>query len=114
MASSHLKSRSLIVMMAFAGLSLAGCQTTPKVPVSQAPAPEPDMVETGPNYIPGLGYRLVWSKTDASVVSAPQAIKEEALALCQDKGYVRTFMRSLSFTTEEAVGYFDCTGGSSN
>lgn len=103
------------IMMAFAlSLGLAACQTTDgKIETTASVVPETP-VETGPEYIDGLGYHMTWEKTDASLVMAPQDIKDEVLALCQEKGFVRFFMRKISFSTHQAEGYFDCTGANSN
>ena len=74
----------------------------------------PEVIETDPEYVEGLGYRMTWEKTDDSLVTAPQEIKDEVLALCQERGFIRSYMRQIAFSTDQAEAYFDCTGANSN
>lgn len=68
----------------------------------------------GPEYVEDLGYKLNWAKTDDDFITAPKEIKDQALALCQQDGFVRVYMRSISFDDQAATGYFSCTGDSGN
>ena len=108
----------MVIMALMMGVS--ACQSTGAHKASintatvQSEDTAPEVVETGPEYVEGLGYRMTWEKTDSSLVTAPQEIKEEALALCQEKGFVRSFMRQIAFSTDQAEAYFGCTGANSN
>lgn len=115
------RSFSVKFMMVFAlvfGVSACQSASVSKTGVSASATVSEDTsaepVDTGPRYVEGLGYRMTWTKTDASLVTAPQEIKDEALAICQEKGYVRSYMRQIAFSTDEAEAYFDCTGANSN
>ena len=117
MAASFLM-KAMIFMVLVMGVS--ACQSTGAQKASinaaavQSEETPPEAVETGPEYVEGLGYRMTWEKTDASLVTAPQDIKDEALALCQERGFIRSFMRQIAFSTDQAEAYFDCTGANSN
>ena len=109
----------LMVIMAMM-MGVSACQSTGahnaglNATVVQSEDTTPEVVETGPQYVEGLGYRMTWEKTDASLVTAPKEIKEEVLALCQERGFIRSFMRQIAFSTDQAEAYFDCTGANSN
>lgn len=111
--------RNSVIALALIG-GLSACQSaSTRGAHSEATPPaaeqaSQEVVEKGPEYVDGLGFFMTWEKTDASLITAPQAIKDEVLALCQERGFVRFFMRKLLFTTDQAEGYFDCTGASSN
>ena len=112
-------SMKFIVIMALM-IGVSACQSTGahkagiNATAVQSEDTAPEVVETGPEYVEGLGFRMTWEKTDASLVTAPIEIKEEALALCQEKGFVRSFMRQIAFSTDQAEAYFGCTGANSN
>ena len=108
----------MIVMVLMMGVSACQSTGTQKASINAAAVQSedtpPEAVETGPEYVEGLGYRMTWEKTDASLVTAPKEIKEEVLALCQERGFIRSFMRQIAFSTDQAEAYFDCTGANSN
>ena len=103
---------------------VAGCQHTTHKASVLAASDQPNaaaqdnnsssLPSSLPEYTKGLGYRMTWAKTESSFVTAPQEIKDQAMALCREKGFVRAFMRKISFDSHSAVGFFDCTGTSSN
>lgn len=108
----------MVIMTLMMGVSACQSTVTQKTSIDAAATvgedTAPEVVETGPEYVEGLGFRMTWAKTDASLVTAPQDIKNEALALCQEKGFVRSFMRQIAFSTDKAEAFFGCTGASSN
>ena len=106
---------TMVLMMGVSACQSTGAQKASiNAAASQSEDTAPEVVETDPEYVEGLGYRMTWEKTDSSLVTAPQEIKEEALALCQEKGFVRSFMRQIAFSTDQAEAYFGCTGANSN
>lgn len=117
MTSSFFMKAVIILVLVMGG---SACQSTGAEKASinaaafQSEDTTPEVVETGPEYVEGLGFRMTWEKTDASLITVPQDIKDEALALCQETGYVRSFMRQIAFSTTQAEAYFGCTGALSN
>ena len=116
--ASSFSMKFMVIMALMIGVS--ACQSTgaQKASINAATVQSEDttteVVETGPEYVEGLGYRMTWEKTDVSLVTAPKEIKDEAMALCQERGFVRSFMRQIAFSTDQAEAYFDCTGATSN
>lgn len=102
--------KSIFLMAVLGMLALSGCVAPQASIDKQADAP----VESNSNYVEGLGYKYTWTRTESRLVSAPSSIKEEATALCVSKGFDISFMKTISFTETEAVGYFSCRGLGSN
>ena len=91
-------------------LALSGCVA----PQASIDKPETAVGEKSSNYVDSLGYQYSWTRTDARLISAPSSVKEEATAMCVSKGFDISFMKTISFSETEVIGYFSCRGLGSN
>lgn len=105
------------VMLGLASaLMLSACVATQQGAgkVSPATTTVGASANNGPEYVEGKGYKFTWTKTDSSLVSAPREVKAAASAICAEQGFDVAYMRSIAFSTDEAMGYFACRGSGGN
>jgi len=51
-----------------------------------------------------------WKTNYSAMLTPPVAIREKALNACQQRGFDRAYMQSISLDEDHATAYFSCRG----
>lgn len=105
---------SIFIIGSIGALALSGCVTPQTSTEKPSVEPTVETVKQTSNYVEGLGYRYTWMRSESRLISPPIDVKAEATKICVNEGFDISFMKTISFTETEVVGYFSCRGQGNN
>ena len=91
-----------LIVVAAAGLSACATQQSMRKAVETT-----DQTPTAPVMTP-LQYS--WDTNYSAMLSPPTEIRDKALIACNQRGFDRAYMQSLSLDEDKATAYFSCRG----
>ena len=91
-----------LIMVVAAGLSACATQQSMRRAVGTS-----DQTPIAPNMTP-LQYS--WDTNYSAILMPPIEIRDKALIACNQRGFDRAYMQSLSLNEDKATAYFTCRG----
>ena len=91
-----------LIVVAAAGLSACATQQSMRKAVETT-----DQTPTAPVMTP-LQYS--WDTNYSAMLTPPIEIRDKALIACNQRGFDRAYMQSLSLNEDNATAYFSCRG----
>ena len=91
-----------LIVVAAAGLSACATQQSMRKAVETT-----DQTPTAPVMTP-LQYS--WDTNYSAMLTPPTEIRDKALIACNQRGFDRAYMQSLSLDEDKATAYFSCRG----
>ena len=92
----------MVLILVVAGLSACATQQSMRKAVETT-----DQTPTARVMIP-LQYS--WDTTYSAMLTPPTEIRDKALTACNQRGFDRAYMQSLSLDKNRATAYFSCRG----
>ena len=93
-----------LAMIVFVATGFSACVT--QQPVREA-VETADKAPAAP-FMASLEYS--WDSNYSAMLTPPLEIRDKALVACNQRGFDRAFMQSLSLNEDKATAYFSCRG----